>query len=202
MLLSKVGSIHSSRKPWQDRKSRKSTKPSDPDEITYSKPRTSRKGYQPELTRANARSYAVWLLAKGMITSGIMTDKISQKGYAKTDVFDVVAEMQRMGYVNDTEYANVFFRNMIEFKTYGLYGVKMRLQRKKLPSKEIDRVLKKFTEKKETEIALRFAAAHENEAGDALVRMLQYRGFRWPTIAAVLKKQKKNFSHFNTEEIT
>lgn len=200
MLLSKVGSTssRSSRKPRSPRKTKKAV---DPNEVTYSKPRRSgKKGYQPELTRANARSYAAWLLAKGMITAGAMTDKISQKGYAKADVREVVAEMQRMGYVNDAEYADVFFRNMIEFKTYGFYGVKMRLQRKVVPADEIDRVLEDFTEKKEKEIAMRFAAAHEGEAGDKLVRMLQNRGFRWPAISAVLRKLKKNFSQDTTEE--
>lgn len=194
MFRSQVGSQKKFGKRYE-----KAAKPIDPNEVTYSKPRTSHKGYKPELTRANARSYAMWLLAKGMITAASMTEKISQKGYAKTDVREVVAEMQRLGYLNDTEYANVYFRNMIEFKTYGFYGVKMRLQRKKLPQAEIDRVLKGFTEKKESEIAAHFASQHEAEAVDALVRMLQYRGFRWPAISMVLKKLKKNFSHSTTE---
>ncbi len=171
------------------------------EEITYSKPRRSgKRGYQPELTKTNARSYAVWLLAKGMITSGMMYDKIIQKGYAKADVREVVADMQRMNYVNDTEYANVFFRNMIEFKNYGFYGVKMRLQRKKLSAEEIERVMKGFTEKKEKEIAVRFAEAHADEAGDKLVRMLQSRGFRWLAISYVLRKTNKPHTPDTTEE--
>lgn len=173
------------------------------EEITYSKPRRSeKKGYQPALTRQNARSYAVWLLAKGMITTGVMLDKILQKGYSKADAKSVVEEMQRMNYLNDTEYANVFFRNMLEFKTYGFYGVKMRLMRKKLSTAEIERVLAGLTEKKEMEIALGFAAAHSGEAGDKLVRMLQNRGFRWPAISGVLRKLKKTFSENSTENST
>jgi SOS response regulatory protein OraA/RecX len=148
--------------------------------------------WKPEPNLANARSYALWLLAKGMQTSELLRDKLLQKGYSKKDAAAVVAEMTEFKYLNDTNYADVYFRNLLEFKNYGFFGVKTRLLRKKLPAEEIQRVMDDFSEKKELEIAKKFVSEQERSSArtspEKLVRMLQNRGFRWSAISKVLKR--------------
>jgi SOS response regulatory protein OraA/RecX len=148
--------------------------------------------WKPEPTLANARSYALWLLAKGMQTSEILRDKLLQKGYSKKDSTAVIAEMAKMKYLDDVNYTDVYFRNLLEFKNYGYFGVKLRLMRKKLPTEEVQRVMDEFSEKKELEIAKKFVSEQEKSSSrstpEKLLRMLQNRGFRWPAISQALKK--------------
>ena len=148
--------------------------------------------WKPEPTLANARSYALWLLAKGMQTSEILRDKLLQKGYSKKDAATVIQQMTEMKYLDDVNYADVYFRNLLEFKNYGYFGIKLRLMRKKLPTEEVQRVMDEFSEKKELEIAKKFVSEQEKSSSrstpEKLLRMLQNRGFRWPAISQALKR--------------
>ena len=161
--------------------------------------------WKPEPNLANARSYALWLLAKGMQTSELLRDKLLQKGYSKKDAAAVIAEMTEFKYLNDANYADVYFRNLLEFKNYGFFGVKTRLMRKKLPTEEIQRVMDDFSEKKELEIAKKFISEQERSSTqnspEKLVRMLQNRGFRWPAISKALKSTLKK-SNLDISELS
>jgi regulatory protein len=168
-------------------------------EITYNKFKKQKISvYKPAPTLENARNYALYLLSRQMYTAAIIGDKLQQKDYSAKDTELVVQEMKKLGYINDNNYADVYFRNLISHGKYGYFGIKQRLQRKKLPEEEIVRVMSALDAIVETNIALKFVEAQTNISSqkrsiEKLVRMMQNRGFRWEAISEVLKKFKNKF---------
>ena len=172
-------------------------------EITYNKFKKQKVSvYKPAPTLENARNYAIYLLSRQMYTAAIIGDKLMQKDYSSKDTELVIQEMQKLGYINDINYADVYFRNLISQGNHGYFGIKQRLQRKKLPEKEITRVMSALDTTVETNIALKFVKAQTNiSSQEKIVRMMQNRGFRWEAISEVLRKFKNKFAKVTEEDL-
>lgn len=101
-------------------------------------------------------NYALFVLNISMRTEGEMREKMQRRGYNPQVIDQVVAQLKTDKYLNDQQYAEIFLRNMKDFKTWGRYIMKQKMLLKKLPGELIEQVLADFTIEEETEIAMRY----------------------------------------------
>ena len=83
-----------------------------------------------------AKRYAVNLLSRKMYTESEMLDRLQRKGFDKEVSDSVVLELMELGYIDDFEYARLYFADNVNINSKGVYRISMELLRKGI-SKDI-----------------------------------------------------------------
>ena len=139
----------------------------------------------------SAEQYATFLLSSRMLSSGQIREKLKNKGYQKTDIETVVKNFESFKYLDDEQFAQIYFENLKKYKNFGYFGIKKKLIERKLRAELIEDVLGTLTISEEKKIAQRLL---EKSAGsktfEQKFRMLQSRGFRGEVIARVVKRSE------------
>jgi regulatory protein len=144
----------------------------------------------PEIYSAN--EYATFLLSSRMLSSGQIREKLAKKGYTTTDTENVVKDFERLKYLDDGQFAQIFSENLKKYKNFGYFGIKKKLMERKLSSEVIDGVLSEFTIAQEKAIAKRLLEkSGAGKSPEKHYRMLQSRGFRGEVIAKVVKRGER-----------
>lgn len=77
-----------------------------------------------------AKRYAVGLLSRRMYTSCEIFDKLIKKGFSDEISRSVVDEFSDLKYINDEEYARLYFTDNINVKAKGVYRISRELAQK------------------------------------------------------------------------
>lgn len=135
----------------------------------------------------SCKDYALFLVSLRAQSVGQMREKLSRKGYPEDEIESAIQRLTELNYLNDDQFAQIYFDNLKKYKNFGYFGIKKKLAEKKLPKKEINLLLKGFTLKDEIEIAKRLIAKNPRKSKEQLVRALQSKGFRSDVIFKAAK---------------
>lgn len=136
------------------------------------------------------REYAVNSLSVKTVSAGVLREKLEKKGAEPEMAERIVAWAERIGLVNDEEYAKALARHYAA-KGYGIYKIKDELYRRKVPREfwedalsELDdptEQIQAFIERKLTDPSDR---KQVKKVSDALVR----RGYSWSQISGAMER--------------
>lgn len=143
----------------------------------------------PSYMTIEAYDKALDYLNRKMYSRGELEDRLRRKGFREEDVKKTLDQLEDEGLVDDRQYAKTYLRNLTEYKTFGYYGIRLKLLKKKLNKNLIDELLKsKVTQDVEREIAKRFLekTINKGRSKTSLMQALNRKGFRTPVIFDVL----------------
>jgi regulatory protein len=151
--------------------------------------------YEAELSKA--KSYVYRILGKRMYTCKEVKDKLVERGYLDEIVQDVIATLERYGYLNDKNYAEEWIQSRLRSNPKGKYVLRQELARKGIEDSIIvDALGQEFDESKEQDMALELAQRkiklYKNDDPASARRKLQgvlfRRGFNSEMINAVIEQ--------------
>lgn len=136
------------------------------------------------------REYAANSLSVKSVSAGTLREKLEKKGASPEMADRVIAWAERIGLVNDEEYAKALARHYAA-KGYGIYKIKDELYRRRVPREywedalsELDdpaERIQAFVERKLTDPTDR---KQVKKVSDALVR----RGYSWSQISEAMER--------------
>src|SRR3989338_11624723 len=104
----------------------------------------------------NAYEKAVGLLKIRPHYSGELAKKLTLRGFKRQEVDEVINRLHDSGMLNDAQFAETFLANLIRFKTFGFYGLKVKLMQRGMASQDAEVLLKEnLSLEQEQEIAER-----------------------------------------------
>ena len=139
------------------------------------------------VNKVAAFDYGVFLLSLRLQSTESVRQKLLKKKYPAAEVADTIVRLLELKYLNDSQFAEVYFENLKKYKSFGFFGIKKKLMDAKLPAVLIERLLKDFSLKDELSIAKKFVAKNSAKTAVQLSRMLASRGFRADTVYKVVK---------------
>jgi regulatory protein len=151
--------------------------------------------YEEELSKA--KNYTYRILARRMYTTKEIRDKLAERGYIDEVTQDVIATLERYGYLNDRTYAEEWIRSRMRAKPKGKTALRQELARKGVEKSIIEDALNQtFDESKEADMVLDLARqkARSYSSDDPAVarRKLQSfllrRGFDFETVRDAIEQ--------------
>ena len=107
---------------------------------------------------SKAKNYVYRILARRMYTVKEIRDKLNERGYIDTVIQEVIATMERYGYVNDEVYAEEWIKSRMKSKPKGKIALRQELARKGVDKSIIENALSQaFDESSESDMALELA---------------------------------------------
>lgn len=144
---------------------------------------------------AGLREKAVSLLTGRLLSAGQLREKLLAKGGTEAQVEDIIQWVERIGLLNDEEYAKALVRHY-QTKGYGIYKIKDELYRRQVPREyweealaglePPDDIIRRFLERKLTDPQDR---KQVKKVSDALIR----RGFTWSQVSAGMEAFLRDF---------
>ena len=144
---------------------------------------------------AGLREKAVSLLTGRMMSAGQLREKLLTKGGTEAQVREILDWAERIGLLNDEEYAKALVRHY-QAKGYGIYKIKDELYRRQVPREyweealagleEPDDSIRRFLERKLTDPQDR---KQVKKVSDALIR----RGFTWGQVSAGIESFRRDY---------
>ncbi len=135
----------------------------------------------------SCKDYALFLVSLRAQSIGQLREKLEKKKYPAEEIDAAIERLAELNYLNDQQFAQIFFENLKKYKNFGYFGIKKKLIEKKLPKKDVGALLKTFTLKEEAEIAKRLMEKNKNKSREQLVRAMQSKGFRGDVVFKVTK---------------
>ena len=155
--------------------------------------------HEKELSKA--KSYVYGILARRMYTTKEIRDKLADRGYVDEIIQDVIAVLERYGYLNDRTFAEEWIRSRMQGKPKGKFALRYELLRKGIEKSIIEDALNQaFDESKEVDIALELARrkirSYRGDDPTVARRKLQgfllRRGFNFETVNDVIQQIMKD----------
>ena len=149
-----------------------------------------------ELARA-AKEKAMRLLAFRARSKKELGERLRRAGFTDPLIESTIADMKRLGLVNDAEFALMFARNRMITKPVGEFLLRRELQQKGIGEADIARaVAEAYKEKSEYLFAKQLAAKNkkkqskldEAKARKRVSDFLMRRGFHWDLVKDVLEQ--------------
>lgn len=138
---------------------------------------------------ATAYDKAVSLLGIRMHTSFELGKKLKQKGFSPQEVDEAILRLKEERYLKDEDTAQIFLENLMRYKTFGYYGLKMKLMQKGIANDIIENLLSEhLTLEAETEIAKKALGKSSKVDPVKLMMMLKRKGFRGQVINRVTRQ--------------
>lgn len=127
----------------------------------------------------SAYEQAIKYLAIRSHTVFELQTKLARKKYHKSEIDQAIADLIEKKYVNDRDFAQAFAQNLIKYKTFGYYGVKMKLKQRGISDELAEEVLSQEMDfETERKIAQRAVGKSGKTDKLKLMQMLQRKGFR------------------------
>ena len=107
--------------------------------------------------------------------------KLKRKGFEEAEITATLMQLEQEGLINDTAYAEIYLRNLIEYRSFGYYGIKAKLLQKRLDKSLIEELMNKMLpEEVEEAIASRFIERPVNKTRErkSLMQAMRQKGFR------------------------
>ncbi|MFH0839590.1 MAG: regulatory protein RecX [Candidatus Omnitrophota bacterium] len=110
-----------------------------------------------ELARARKSAYGLLKYRERSLKE--IADRLKEKGFSPDICANVIAELQRLGYLDDTRFANALAQDILKFKPAGISFIRWKLYSKGVPAGIADAVISAVKEDyNENEAASRLAA--------------------------------------------
>ena len=107
---------------------------------------------------SKAKNYVYRILARRIYTGKEIRDKLIERGYIDTVIQEVIATMERYGYVNDEVYAEEWIQSRMKSKPKGKIALRQELARKGIDKSIIENALgQAFDGSSESDMALELA---------------------------------------------
>ena len=151
--------------------------------------------YEEELSKA--KNYTYRILARRMYTTKEIRDKLVERGYVDKAIQDVIATLERYGYLNDRTYAEEWILSRMRAKPKGKTALRQELARKGVEKSIIEDALNQtFDESKEADMVLDLARqkarSYSSDDPAAAKRKLQSfllrRGFDFETVRDAIQQ--------------
>jgi len=137
--------------------------------------------------KLSAWDYALYLLSMRLRSSGDLAQKMHQKGYSDQEILKVIQRLTDLQFLNDEQFAQIFFDNLVKYKLFGYFGIKKKLLERKIDPKLVERLLRQFSVAEELKIAQRAGQRNSKKSQQQLIRFLQSKGFRSEVIFKVAR---------------
>jgi regulatory protein len=146
---------------------------------------------------SKAKNYVYRILARRMYTRKEIRDKLVERGYMNEVIQDVIATLERYGYLDDRIYAEEWIHSRIRLKPKGKTALRQELARKGIEKSIIEGALNQaFDESKEADMVLNLARQKvRSYSGDdpstarrKLQGFLLRRGFDFETVRDAIKQ--------------
>jgi regulatory protein len=129
---------------------------------------------------------AIKYLSMRSHTAFELENKLKRKNFDANDIKKVIEELVDAKYINDSDFAHTFVENLVKYKTFGYYGIKMKLRQRgisdQITEQVLDEILDLETEKKIAQKAIGKSFKKEKEK---LMMMLKRKGFRNEVISSI-----------------
>lgn len=136
----------------------------------------------------NVYDKAVSLLKIRPHYSAELARKLQLRGFKREETTEVINRLVENGLLNDAQFVEVFLANLIRFKTFGFYGLKVKLMQRGLAGNEAEVLLKeKLSIETEKQIAQRLVEREGKLDRVKLAQKLQRKGFRNEIINSFLR---------------
>jgi regulatory protein len=113
--------------------------------------------------------------------------KLLRKKFDKSNIERVLNELVDQKYLNDRDFAQSFAQNLIKYKTFGYYGIKMKLKQRGIPDALAEEILgEELDLEKEKSIARKAIGKSGKKEKIKLMQMLNRKGFRGQVIASTV----------------
>lgn len=93
---------------------------------------------QTDEDKIEAMKFAMKLIGLRLRSEQELLDRLRRKGYAESLSLEVMAEMERYGYINDSRFAESYINDRINFRPAGHYVIKMELKAKGISEDIVD----------------------------------------------------------------
>ena len=135
---------------------------------------------------------AVRLLAVKRSTKAQLTQKLRDRGHAEDEIREAVAECERLGYVDDRTFANLYVRSVLDRKPVGRMRLLHALLTQGVDGDLAHEVIDAFADDESERIDRALAkleALRPQDSYGQLGRRLERMGFTAPTIFRALRKR-------------
>lgn len=113
--------------------------------------------------------------------------KLARKKFGRAAVDAVVAELKSKKYLDDEAFARTFVQNLAKYKTFGYYGIRLKLQQRGVDRKLADAILAdEVGAEAEEAIARRALAKSAGKPAAKRAAMLARKGFRSQAISRLV----------------
>jgi len=129
-----------------------------------------------------AWEYALYLLSLRLRTAGDLEQKMARKGYTPVEITEVIQRLTDLQFLNDEQFAQIYFDNLLKYKLFGYYGIKKKLIEKKIAPALVERLLRGFSPAAELAIARKLLGRGRGKSRQQQVRQLSGKGFRGDVI--------------------
>ena len=127
----------------------------------------------------NAYDKALSLIKIRPHYSGELAQKLSLRGFKREQIEEVINRLTEQRLLNDVEFTENFLTNLMRLKTFGYFGLKMKLMQRGIAGQEAEALLKeKLSLETEKQIAQRFLAKQKETDKTKLAQKLARKGFR------------------------
>ncbi len=143
---------------------------------------------------ASAKARALRILGARQLSKKEMTDKLLSKGETEKDTAEAVDFLERIGALDDKEYAAVIVRHYAA-KGYGGRRIRDELYKRGVPRDLWEDALSEMPEEKsalDSIIASRAKGSMDRKELKKLTDMLMRRGFSWDEIKEALERNRVN----------
>lgn len=115
--------------------------------------------------------------------------KLRIKHFREEDIEKALKNLAELGLVDDAKFAEIFLDNLIQYKSWGFYGLLSKLLSRGIGRQEAERLINKnLTLEKEEEIARRLLGKKDSIK---LARSLASKGFRTEVIKKILSNLRE-----------
>jgi regulatory protein len=113
--------------------------------------------------------------------------KLKLKGFDKEVIAEVLDELKEKKYIDDLQFARTFLENLIRYKTFGYYGLVVKLRQRGIEEGAIKELLDELLSlENETEIAERLLRKYRNLDKKKTAQILARKGFRTEVVRRIL----------------
>ncbi|MCL5435993.1 MAG: RecX family transcriptional regulator [Patescibacteria group bacterium] len=138
-----------------------------------------------------AYNQAVKFLAVRMHTVGELQAKLLRR-FSRDTVRPVLKALEESDFLNDMRYAQIFVENLKRYKDFGYYGIKVKLQQRKVPTEIALAALDEFFSPEDEMMVARRVVKKlkrmKRERYEQVARSLSSKGFHGDIISQVLRE--------------
>lgn len=131
-----------------------------------------------EFKFTKAYEKAVKLLGIRMHTSFELAQKLKRKGFPALDIQDAISQLTSQRYLDDNLTAKSYAESLVNYKTFGYYGILAKMQQKGIPNQLAVAVLAEVLPQEQEETIAKKALAKFKSRGIKAAAMLKRKGFR------------------------
>lgn len=116
-----------------------------------------------------------------------LRNKLIKKKFPRDFIDQALGELKLHKYLDDESFALMFAQNLIRYKTFGYYGIKMKLKQRGISDSMSEQILSdELTLDEETKIAQKILSKKNYDDRQKAAAALQRKGFRSQVIAEVV----------------